>query len=79
VEFQGGILGNLQPTDPVQAIVTVQRGKALPPVVEQMPRPASWRAVFDVSADGNDPVELRCYLKLSDTALSETWSYQWTP
>ena len=79
VEFQGGILANLQPTDALQAIVTVQHGKALPPVVEQMPRPASWRAVFDAQADGNEPVELRCYLKLGDTALSETWSYQWTP
>jgi glucans biosynthesis protein len=79
IEFEGGSLGSLSPNDPIEAMVTVQRGKAQPPIVEQMPRPGAWRTIFDVAADGPDPVELRCYLKFGDTALTETWSYLWTP
>ena len=35
--------------------------------------------VFDVGADGKDPVDLRCYLRLGDQTLSETWIYQFLP
>lgn len=79
IEFQGGILGNLREGDAVQAVVSAQRGRVLPAIVEAMPRPAAWRATFDVVPDGSEPVELRCYLKFGDTALTETWSYLWTP
>jgi glucans biosynthesis protein len=41
--------------------------------------PGHWRAVFDLDAPGNDPVELRCFLKLGNDTLSETWSYQYNP
>lgn len=34
---------------------------------------------FEPQPDGNAPVELRCFLKHSADALTETWSYQWTP
>jgi glucans biosynthesis protein len=79
IEFQGGALGSLSPSDPIEAVVSVQHGKAQPAIVEQMPRPATWRTIFDVVADGPEPVELRCYLKFGETALTETWSYLWTP
>jgi glucans biosynthesis protein len=36
-----------------------------------------WRALFDVPVDGKAPVDLRCYLKLGDKTLSETWIYQY--
>lgn len=78
VEFCGGILGNLNAADAVEAVVSVSKGSAKPAVVEPMPQGGSWRAVFDVTADGTDPVELRCFLRIGDTALTETWSYQWT-
>jgi glucans biosynthesis protein len=38
----------------------------------------SWRVSFDLTPDGAAPVELRCVLTLEDTAVTETWSYQWT-
>lgn len=78
VEFSGGILGNLNAADAVEAVVSVAKGSAKPAVVEPMPQGGSWRAVFDVTAEGADPVELRCFLRIGDTALTETWSYQWT-
>ena len=36
-----------------------------------------WRALFDVPVDGKQPIDLRCYLKLGDRTLSETWIYQY--
>jgi glucans biosynthesis protein len=32
---------------------------------------------FELLPQGNDS-ELRCFLKLGDDVLTETWSYQWT-
>jgi glucans biosynthesis protein len=38
-----------------------------------------WRAQFDLTAAGNDPVEMRCFLRLNDKVLTETWLYQYHP
>jgi periplasmic glucans biosynthesis protein len=35
--------------------------------------------MFDLAVAGEEPVELRCYLRLADSALSETWAYQHHP
>lgn len=78
VEFQGGLLGNMREGDAIEAMVSASGGKVGTAIVEKLPRPASWRTVFDVVADGTEPVELRCFLKFGETALTETWSYQWT-
>jgi glucans biosynthesis protein len=29
--------------------------------------------------DGNDPVEMRLFLKMGDQVLTETWLYQYHP
>ena len=39
----------------------------------------SWRVTFDLMAEGNEPVELRCYLKKGEETLTETWAYQFLP
>jgi glucan biosynthesis protein len=36
-----------------------------------------WRAFFDLAADANAPVNLRCFLRLDGKALCETWLYQY--
>jgi len=42
--------------------------------------PGHWRLQFDLAnVEGNDPVELRAYLKLGDRILSETWMFQYHP
>ena len=37
------------------------------------------RRVFDLTAEGEEPVELRMYLALGREPLSETWLYQFRP
>ena len=41
--------------------------------------PGHWRAQFDLTVGGSEPVEMRCYLKAGDTVLTETWLYQYQP
>ena len=38
-----------------------------------------WRAQFDLKFDGDEPVELRCFLILDDEQITETWLYQLHP
>ena len=41
--------------------------------------PGHWRAEFDLSVTGAEPVEMRCFLRKGDEVLSETWLYQYHP
>jgi glucans biosynthesis protein len=41
--------------------------------------PGHWRAQFDFTAEGAEPVDMRLYLKNGDQTLSETWLYQFQP
>ena len=38
-----------------------------------------WRAQFDLTVEGSDPVEMRLFLKNGDAVLSENWLYQYHP
>ena len=39
-----------------------------------------WRIMFDLDVHGQDPVDLRAYLRTKDgRALSETWLFQHFP
>jgi glucans biosynthesis protein len=41
--------------------------------------PGHWRAQFDLTVDGADPVEMRLFLKNGDAVLSENWLFQYHP
>ena len=41
--------------------------------------PGHWRAEFDLTVDGTDPVELRCFLQANSETLTETWMFQYHP
>jgi glucans biosynthesis protein len=41
--------------------------------------PGHWRAQFDLTVQGEEPVEMRAFLRLGDKVLSETWLYQYQP
>jgi glucans biosynthesis protein len=41
--------------------------------------PGHWRAQFDFTAEGSEPVDMRLYLKTGDQTLTETWLYQYQP
>ncbi|MEO3432279.1 glucan biosynthesis protein G [Inquilinus sp. CAU 1745] len=79
IDFGGGRLEELPADSPVIAEVTISRGEITTPVAQYNPVMKGWRVFFDLHADGDEVVELRCILKLDSEIISETWSYQWTP
>jgi len=38
-----------------------------------------WRSEFDLKFDGEDPVELRCFMSLEGQPITETWLFQLHP
>lgn len=80
IDFQGQPFAGLGRDDGVELVVTPSRGKLGTaynhPVVDQRER---WRAVFDLEAQGPEPVDIRAYLRRNGRALTETWIYQYFP
>lgn len=79
IDFVGGDLDDLAADAPVEAVVTASSGKIDHKVVQHHDPIDGWRVFFELQPKGDAPVELRCFLKLGGDALTETWSYQWTP
>jgi periplasmic glucans biosynthesis protein len=81
VEFLGGPLKDLPYGVTPQAVLTTSRGEFSYVFTEAVPDGVAghWRAQFDLTVAGPDPVELRCYLKSGDTVLTETWLFQYHP
>jgi glucans biosynthesis protein len=63
----------------VKAVITVSRGTVKNVRVQRHPALPGYRAVFDFVPAGAEPVEMRCYLRRGDAAISETWSYRFMP
>ncbi len=80
IDFQGQPFAGLGRNDGVELVVTPSRGKLGTaynhPVVDQRER---WRAVFDLEAQGREPVDIRAFLRRNGRALTETWVYQFFP
>ena len=81
VEFLGGSLAKLPFGTLPEAHMSASRGTVSPVLMEALPNDVAghWRAIFDLTVTGTDPVELRCILKNGSTLLSETWLYQYHP
>ncbi len=81
VEFQGEPLENIPFGTKPEAVLSASRGTFSLVFTEAVPDGVKghWRAVFDLSVKGTDPVEMRLYLRLAGKALSETWAYQYHP
>ena len=64
-----------------EVVLSTSRGSFSYVFAEAMPDdvPGHWRAQFDLTVGGGEPVEMRCYLKAGDTVLTETWLYQYLP
>jgi len=77
VEFEGGRLGALEAAP--EPRITASRGEIARAFCEPVPGTPRWRAVFDLATEGEAAVELRLYLTQAQTALSETWLYQFRP
>lgn len=81
VEFLGGPLTELPHGTLPEPVLSTSRGTFSYIYTEAVPNdiPGHWRAQFDLTVDGNEPVEMRCYLRDGDTVLTETWLYQYHP
>jgi len=79
IDFEGGELRQMKPRSDVEPVVTASRGNVVHPHCIKVVGKTIWRAVFDVAMEGRDPLNLRCFLRLNNRALSETWSYQFFP
>jgi glucans biosynthesis protein len=79
IDFAGGPLSKMAPRYDVEPVVTVSRGKVSNGYVIKVVGTEKWRALFDLAAPGNDPIQLRCYLRLNGKTLTETWLYQYFP
>lgn len=79
IDFTGGPLDNMQQRFDVEPVVTHSRGRVDNAYVIKVVGTDRWRALFDLTTEGSDPIDLRCYLRLGDETLTETWLYQWIP
>ncbi|MET0340111.1 MAG: glucan biosynthesis protein [Polyangiales bacterium] len=79
VEFAGKPLEQLPKDAKVEAKISTSKGKISYVFTEPVPSTRRWRAQFDVTTDGPEPVELRAYLVSGKQTLSETWMYQLEP
>ena len=77
LDFEGGALAGMAARFDLKPVVTASSGEASDAYVTKVVGTDRWRALFDVPVDGKQPVDLRCYLKLGDRTLSETWIYQY--
>lgn len=81
VEFLGEALTRVPFGQKVEVVLWSSRGSFSYVFAEAVPNdvPGHWRAQFDLKVDGQEPVEMRCFLKMGDTVLTETWLYQYHP
>lgn len=79
IDFTGGRLSHLNQNAKVEAVVSASRGEIRDAATRPILETPLWRCHFDLVASGSEPVDLRCYLRDAEGALSETWLYQWSP
>jgi glucans biosynthesis protein len=81
VEFIGAPLASLPFGVKPELVLTASRGKFSYIFSEAVPNgvPGHWRAQFDFTTEGSEPVDMRLYLKNGEQTLSETWLYQYQP
>lgn len=80
VDFTGGELAGLADNQPIDANLSVQRGKVRDVTVSKLPGSDTWRVAFKLNPDAADrPVDMRLFLELRGQRLSETWTYLWHP
>ncbi|RZI88578.1 MAG: glucan biosynthesis protein D, partial [Variovorax sp.] len=81
VEFSGGPLAALPFGLKPELVLAATRGTFSNQFAEAVPNGVAgqWRAQFDFTVEGTEPVDLRLYLKAGERTLSETWLFQYPP
>jgi periplasmic glucans biosynthesis protein len=81
IDFAGAQLKTLKADAKIDHVVSVSGGGTLNhSSLQKNPINGTWRVAFTVKPDGSGkPVELRCFLRKTPDALTETWTYLWQP
>ena len=81
IEFKGPALTDIPFGVKPEVVLSASRGTFSYVFAEAVPNdvPGHWRAQFDLTVEGTEPVEMRCYLRGGDNVLTETWLYQYHP
>ncbi|WP_342360637.1 glucan biosynthesis protein D [Terrarubrum flagellatum] len=81
VEFKGGPLEHIPFGVKPEAVLWASRGTFSYVFTEAVPNdvPGHWRAQFDLTVDGHEPVEMRLFLRTGAEVLTESWLYQYHP
>ena len=80
LDFAGGELASLPADSGVEAIVSASHGRTELVSARPLAPIRGYRAMFDIDPQGTrEPIDLRLYLRRGERALSETWTFQWTP
>ncbi|APF38346.1 glucan biosynthesis protein D [Chelatococcus daeguensis] len=81
LEFRGPPLATIPFGEQPEPVLWASRGSFSYILTEALPNdvPGHWRVQFDLTVEGTEPVEMRCFLKLGDQVLTETWLYQYHP
>ena len=78
VEFLGGPLATIPFGVKPEPVLWASRGMFSYVFAEAVPDDLKghWRTQFDLTVEPGEPVELRCFLKAGEEALTETWAFQ---
>ncbi|MFI4895632.1 MAG: glucan biosynthesis protein [Steroidobacterales bacterium] len=79
IDFAGGDLDTLGASLPVRAELNAHNGDVDSVSVQRLTENGIWRVSFRLTPKGSQVSDLRCYLTLYGEALTETWTYLWTP
>ncbi|MGH6828225.1 MAG: glucan biosynthesis protein [Rhizomicrobium sp.] len=79
IDWEGGALDQLAQRFDVTPVITNSAGQIEGAYVIKVVGTDRWRSLFDLTLAGTPTTNLRCYLKLADKTLSETWIYQYFP
>jgi glucans biosynthesis protein len=81
VEFLGGPLEDIPFGVKPEPVLWASRGEFSYIFAEAVPDGVKghWRAQFDLAVTGEEPVELRCFLRAGGRTLTETWASQYHP
>ena len=81
IDFSGPQLDKLPADTILEGVVTMGSGPEAPKgaLVEQQvqknPVTGGWRLVFQLQPGGNEPLDLRAFLRQGTDSLTETWTY----
>ena len=73
IDFAGGRLASLDRSSGVQAIVTFSRGAPTDVAAYPIVGTPNWRLLFDAAITPGNTLDLRAFLRVNGSALTETW------